>query len=359
MKFYERHFDEYLKSADRYNLHPQLNVGEYVHNPETSMVGFENTIIYGPGGSGKYTQALEIIRKYSPSALKYERHIFASTEKQDYMYHISDIHYEVDMSLLGCNSKMLWSEIFTQISEIISVKSEKRGIIICKNFHTIHNELLDIFYSYIQQYNSEFSTISIKFILITEHIGFIPHQILNGCFVVAVPRPSRERLLNMCVSNIQNDTPLDYNENTREHITTIMATMNPEHIINIKEIYSFANIKSVEDIPTDVFNTVCDNIIDEMNRYNTMNIAAFRDAIYDIPIYNLDAHECIWYILCHFIKNGNIQGSDKMGILMMKLFAFLKYRNNNYREIFHLESILFAIMNENFDIHMKSNTVTM
>ena len=351
MKFYERHFDEYLISADRFNLHPTLNTANYVHNSNTSLAGFDNMIIYGPGGSGKYTQALEIIRKYSPTALKYERHIFASTEKQNYMYHISDIHYEVDMSLLGCNSKMLWSEIFTQVSEIISVKAEKRGIIICKNFHAIHNELLDIFYSYIQQYNSEFSNISIKFILITEHIGFIPHQILSGCTILSVPRPSRERLLEMCVSNIEYDTPEDFTESTREHISGILATVDPEHIINIKEMYSFARIDGIAGIPTDVFNTVCDNIVGEILRNDTMNIAAFRDAIYDISVYNLDAHECIWYILCYFIKNGNLQGHEKMGRLMSKMFAFLKYRNNNYREIFHLESILFAIMIENFDIN--------
>jgi hypothetical protein len=350
MKFYERHFDEYLASADRYNLHPDLNKGIYAHNSDTSLDGFENMILYGPGGSGKYTQALEIIRKYSPTALKYERHIFSNTEKQTYMYHISDIHYEIDMSLLGCNSKVLWSEIFVQISEIISVKSEKKGIIICKNFHMIHNELLDIFYSYIQQYNSKFSNISIKFILITEHIGFIPHQILNSCIILSIPRPSRDRLLEMCVSNIQYDTPEDYNDDTRSRISGIMETVDPEYIINIKEMYSFAAIKDISNIPADVFNTICDNIIGEIMRYDTMNIALFRDAIYDIPVYNLDANECVWYIICHFIKSGHLKSSKKIEILMSKMFAFLKYRNNNYREIFHLESIMFAIMIECFDI---------
>ena len=57
------------------------------------------------------------------------------------------------MSHLGCNSKILWNEIFMQIVDIISVKSEKIGVVICKNFHMIHGELLEIFYSYIQQYS--------------------------------------------------------------------------------------------------------------------------------------------------------------------------------------------------------------
>ena len=28
--------------------------------------------------------------------------------KQNYTIKVSDIHYEVDLSLLGCNSKILW-----------------------------------------------------------------------------------------------------------------------------------------------------------------------------------------------------------------------------------------------------------
>ena len=63
-------------------------------------------------------------------------------EKYTYQYHISDIHYEIDISLLGCNSKLIWHEIVQQIVDIVSVKSDKIGIVVCKNFHLIHTELL-------------------------------------------------------------------------------------------------------------------------------------------------------------------------------------------------------------------------
>ena len=33
---------------------------------------FNNTIIYGPTGVGKYSQMLYFLKKYSPSSLKYE-----------------------------------------------------------------------------------------------------------------------------------------------------------------------------------------------------------------------------------------------------------------------------------------------
>ena len=78
-----------------------------------------------------------------------------SHNKCIYYLKISDIHYEIDMSLLGCNSKLLWHEIYNQIIDIITAKPNKQGIILCKYFHEIHNELLEIFYSYMQTlYNS-------------------------------------------------------------------------------------------------------------------------------------------------------------------------------------------------------------
>ena len=71
--------------------------------------------------------------------------------KYEHIIKISDIHYEVDISLLGCNAKILWNEIFQHIMDIILSKQVKQGIIVCKNFQDIHTELLDIFYSYMQK----------------------------------------------------------------------------------------------------------------------------------------------------------------------------------------------------------------
>ena len=136
MKFYETHYEDYYHSVEKSNFHPELNA-IYTRFPK-SFSDLENLIFYGPSGSGKYSQMLYLLKRYSPSQLKYEKKITALTEKQNYTYKISDIHYEVDMSLLGCNSKILWHEIFTQVVDIVSIKTEKCRIIVCKNFHSIH-----------------------------------------------------------------------------------------------------------------------------------------------------------------------------------------------------------------------------
>ena len=189
MKFYETYYEDYIHSSEQFNIHPELT--EVYNKMPDNLSKFGNIIIYGPPGVGKYTQMLNIIKKYSPSGLKYDKKINVKTEKQSYVCKISDIHYEVDMSLLGCNSKILWHEIFFQIVDIISVKSDKKGIIVCKNFHHIHTELLEVFYSYIQQYNYPNSSIKIKFIIITEHVSFIPNNIVNSFKILSIKLTNR------------------------------------------------------------------------------------------------------------------------------------------------------------------------
>ena len=190
MKFYETQFDEYLTKANEFDIHPELRAFEnsIPNNPKE----FKNLILYGAAGVGKYTQMLRFIKKYSPSELKYDKKMGLQTDKYEHSYRISDIHYEIDMMLLGCNSKLIWHDIFMQIVDIVSLKPCKFGIIVCKNFHNIHSELLDSFYSYIQQYASDNLAFQIKFVLLTEHVSFIPNNILHNAQIVNVKRPSRE-----------------------------------------------------------------------------------------------------------------------------------------------------------------------
>jgi DNA polymerase III delta prime subunit len=338
MKFYETHYEDYYHSVEKSNFHPELNE-IYTRFPK-SISDLENLIFYGPSGSGKYSQMLYLLKRYSPSQLKYEKKITALTEKQNYTYKISDIHYEVDMSLLGCNSKILWHEIFTQVVDIVSMKTEKYGIIVCKNFHSIHNELLDIFYSYIQQYpgvkGALGNPIQIRFILITEHMSFIPNNIVNRCLLLNVPRPSK-----LCLQNAMGISKTHFN---REKMNNILEQIQVKDIVNNKELYSFALLNSIDDLPKDHFNIICDKIIEDMEKsQHTICMASFRDSLYDILIYNLDAYECIWYIFSYFIKTDSIK-EEQIDSLLEQLYIFYRQYGNNYRAIFHLENAVFAIL---------------
>ena len=346
MKFYETQFDEYLESLNKINIHPELI--PVINQLPDNIADMCNQIVYGPSGSGKYTQALKILEKYSPTRLKYNKKMTVQTDKQKYIYHISDIHYEVDMSLLGCNSKIIWHELYLQVVDIVSVCHTKQGIILCKNFHAIHNELLDIFYSYIQQYNHSNISIKIKFILLTDHISFIPNNILNSCNIIAVQKPTKSDILKMIqskhtasASNIRN-------------INHILDDIDTNSVLNLKEILSFSLIDDISKLPIDIFNTICNTIIKEMTNHHKMSITQFRDNIYDILVYHLDVNECIWYIMSHFICEHSLK-PDIINDMTTKTFEFFKNYNNNYRPIYHLESILFYFIIKIYGYSSQTN----
>jgi hypothetical protein len=350
MKFYEATAEEYLLAIDKYNLHPEIEF-LYENSFPKRLNSFENLIVYGPVGSGKYSQVLQLLKHYSPSELKHEKKITVQSEKNNYTFRISDIHYEVDLSFLGCNSKNLWHDIFCQIVDIISVKQEKIGIIVCKNFHMIHSELLEIFYSYIQPFTTSHMNIKIKFIILTEHISFLPNTILKCCAVLPIQKPTKEQYNEMIDKNIKKQVhDKEYQKRIQswsitERTKDIVSSIDTNTLMNIKEIQSFSLLKTPDEIPTDIFNIVCDKIVYEMENPSAMHFTAFRDSLYDILIYNLDVVECVWYILSHFIDTERIDTIDVSDILQ-KTYSFLKYYNNNYRPIYHLENIMLYVISK-------------
>ena len=383
MKYYDTHYEEYIQSVKTHNIHPELK--EVFDQFPRTIKEFGNVIVYGPCGSGKYSQVLFLLEKYSPTHLKYDKRITINTEKQSYIYRISDIHYEIDMGLLGCHSKLLWHELFFQIVDIISMKTEKHGVLVCKNFHMIHSELLEVFYSYIQHSTKLMPNMCIRFIIITEHISFLPNNILNCCEKIAVSKPTKQNYIDILLSGQtprdafspvipRTSTPtIDVEDDDSEEeedahdicphelfIRQITETypvitleqyhqaknaineMAEKNVLNLKELRLLTHT-TPENLPKDIFNIICDNIIDEITNSQTLVFTTFRENLYDILIYNLDITECVWYILTHFIRIGVITDTTE---ILSNTYTFLKYYNNNYRPIYHLESILFYLLLE-------------
>jgi hypothetical protein len=160
-------------------------------------------------------------------------------------------------------------------------------------------------------------SVSIKFILITEEVSFIPDNILNCCEIINIYRP----------------TKISYTKCSRQKIPNEIKI---ENIVNIKYLHS-----GIHELmyPHKI---ICDKIIKEMIDVNELKFLKFRDLLYDIFIYNLDITDCIWYILTNLTKKKKIQTSN-MSEILLKTYNFLKYYNNNYRPIYHLESYLFYL----------------
>ena len=123
LKLGDLNFDDYIKNNKDFNIHPKLS--EIYKGFPSTISDLKNIILYGPSGVGKYTQMLSLIRRYSPSELKYEKKITITFNKSVYYYKISDVHFEIDMALLGCQSKLLWNDIFTLIIDILITRTDK------------------------------------------------------------------------------------------------------------------------------------------------------------------------------------------------------------------------------------------
>jgi len=320
MKYQETSFEEYINALEKYNMRPELE--KLFNNITTKNVG--NTIMYGPPGSGKYSQVLNMLKTHSPSNLKYQTKITINTEKTDYSYSISDIHYEIDMNMLGCNSKTLWHEVFLQIVDIVYTKPEKQGYIVCKNFHNIHTELLDTFYSYMQEYTTKHSHIGLNFILITEELGFIPNNIVNSCRVLNIAKPTKTQLMNII---------------GKEHYEHLL-TLDVKKQNNIKSTIDIVNFKKT--LPKDNMISICDNIIISLNDHNKIKYIDLREQIYELLTYNIDIITSIQYIIFTLLSNNEVDQS-KINDILDHTFIYVKYYNNNYRPIYHIESILLYI----------------
>ena len=349
---YEKHFENYLQLNQHYDLHPQLQTHTHPHNDvkntdndnNLSKLSIQNTIFYGPSGVGKYTQILKNLKKYSPSELKYEKKMSVTYNKQSYIFKISDIHFEIDMFLLGCNAKILWHEIYHQIIDILSAKQIKIGIILCKNFQDIHNELLDNFYNYMTNINNQ--CIHLYYYIMTEQISFIPTNILKKFKVISFSRPSKNNY-NKCIQqNIKYYKKNNlYNDDKSEDLIDFkkIDKVSLENIQNIKQLYFLVQNDSENESQCKIICNKIIEMIENPSNTNAFPFLKFRDLLYEILIYHLNIYECLWYIISYFIENKKIS-ENNVNELLIKTFTFFQYFNNNYRPIYHLEYYFLSIM---------------
>ena len=308
MNFSNRYF---INNIDEIKKKPLHKIDKIKNNMPKNINDMSNLIIYGPSGIGKYSQMLYLIQQYSDSLLKYQNKITIEFNKENYYFKISDIHYEIDMNVLGCNSKSLWNTVFTNIVDIINTKDKKYGIIVCKNFHNINNELLNVFYSYLK-----YSNITLKFILISEHISFINKNILNHFSIINLSRPSLY-MYNKYYPNV-----------TKENIDSINSITNL--IYNNFSLMN-TNIK------------ITNELIEYINNYENLDFLELREKIYNLLTYNINIESSVYYILEYYINNKKINNNNITNIII-KTCIFFQYYNNNYRPIFHLENFILYLI---------------
>ena len=261
MKYHETQFQDYLKQKNKFNIHSENNL---IQGSGTNKNKFINhTIIYGPRGSGKYSESLSLIQKYSNTQLKTEKKMEYQTEKGIFFYKISDIHFEIDIDLLGCNAKHNLTDIFIQITEIIVLRPNRKGIILCKNFDKIHIEVINLFYNFLYyEQTCNIQDVELKFVLLTNTVSFIPYNILNICDIICLHKPSSIDYSKILEVNTEN---IDYSDIQKYDFT------------NLKELYYY---KEIPDNNKDNFDTITQDIINFILNFNSKtDICEFREIL--------------------------------------------------------------------------------
>ena len=169
-------FDNYLSKIKTNNFHKEK---EKVYSQFSENINNINThfIFFGKKDIGKYSQALHFVNRYSTIGLRYKKKIQIDNNKFIYNIYLSDVHYEIDFEYLTHNSKTFWFSIYNTILESTNVENKKK-FIICKNFHKISNDLLNIFYNTLNTSNN------LIFIFLCETICFFPENLIERCFII-------------------------------------------------------------------------------------------------------------------------------------------------------------------------------
>lgn len=310
MTIHEILFRDYLSNIEDNNMHKHMEKiwSKYVTFYEVNPAKVKHLLVYGPKGIGKYTQVLYFLKQLSPSKLSYDKKITIPKQKnQECTIRVSDIHCELDFSVLGCNAKTNWSNLYLHILDIANSSLSKIRFIVCLNIWAIHPELLDVLYCYMRhEYN-----ISLSFILISHSISFLSRNIFNICEYIWLPRPRK----------------CDY--------ASIIPDMKK---VNVNDIQNLTKSNGVVNYTLDYFKQLCLPILLFIREPSQKKLFELREHIYNLLIYNIDTNESLLYIISELYLSNRLSSKQQQQV-SFELEKFYERYYNNYRAIYHLESI--------------------
>tara|TARA_Y100000389_G_scaffold122498_1_gene119795 strand:+ start:588 stop:1412 length:825 start_codon:yes stop_codon:yes gene_type:complete len=240
----------------------------------------KNIIVYGNDAMKNYIFTLNTIKYLSNSQLKYSRRIAIKYNGEDILFNISDIHFEVDFSLLGVNQYNVFLTLFHHIKENMIV-DKKIFYIVCLNYQDIKLELMNIFYSFMNENK-------IRIVILTTQISFICDKIFQSSLI----------------KKIKGET---------HHINCTQK----------EEIQKITNVIKQKD---------------------NISLFQLREHLYTFLTLNYRIHDCFAEIIfdlieCQYIREENIH------LVLKRYNGFTKKYNNNYRPIYHMESFILFLIN--------------
>jgi len=205
----------------------------------------KNIIVYGNNCLNNYMFSLANLKPFSKSQLKYSRRIAINYKGEDILFNISDTHFEIDLSLLGVNQYNIFLTVFQHIKDNM-IFDKPHFYILCLNFQEIKIELMNIFYSFMNEHK-------IRFIILTTEISFICEKIFQISII---------KKIKGTVSYINDGQKEQINK-----ITKIILQNNGSLFHLREQLYTFLtlNYRIQECFPTIIFNLIENQYINEEN----------------------------------------------------------------------------------------------
>lgn len=263
---------KYLEYCDSYDFKQESSI--------LSECDDKNIIVYGKNVMKNYVFTLQALKPLSKSKLKYSRRIVINHNGEDILFNISDIHFEVDFTLLGVNQYNIFLTLFHHIKENL-IFDKKVFYIICLNYQDIKMELMNIFYSFMNEKK-------IRFIILTTEISFICDKIFKSSMI----------------KKIKGETH-HVNETQKKQIKIL---------------------------------------VDLINQKNSVSLFELREHLYTFLTLNYKIHECFAEIIFNLIEKQYICEKN-IHLVLKKYNDFTEKYNNNYRPIYHLESFILFLIN--------------
>ncbi len=300
-----KRFAEYVSEKFAKDYHPAITASIAANElaPTTSY------IIYGPEGSGKYSVALSLLQHWSPSKLATEKNIPFQDDKIEYIVRASDVHFEVNMSLLRNNYKTLWREIYEQVCDIYSSTfySSTAAFILCKEFQECKPDLMNqiLSHAYVAYMRNSGQGQSRgqrnkfpQYIFLTTAYSSLPSEIKQMSTLIRVPTPTEG-----CTSSII----------LRKYTQPVRRTIQC-----IRDILREADATGV--------------IVNQLLH--------LREILYDVFAYNVNVYDYVWGLTSEIAKAYPTIPGDQ---IIEYGDNYLKEYNNYYRQIYHLERFVLQV----------------
>jgi hypothetical protein len=121
----------------------------------------------------------------------------------------------------------------------------------------------------------------------------------------------------------------------------------PNRLTSKFPLETITNIKALKSNMTDLtepHENICNCIVEIiLSPEAQLKYDGLRERLYDLLTYDINIQECVWFILRRLITNGSLL-PEMMDDIMMQIYTFFQYFNNNYRPIYHLENFVLLLV---------------